>query len=115
LLTPVARRRFTPDGAQQDGHGDYPNLTRAVAKELEVPLLDMHRASMELLAQYGAEKSQQLFLILPAGAHVNYPQGVNDNTHFSTHGALEMATLAARALQASPMELGKLVRLGAPR
>ncbi len=43
LLTPVMRRRFDKDGKFYDVHGEYPDLTRSVAKELKVQLLDLHK------------------------------------------------------------------------
>lgn len=95
LLTPVVRRRFDEQGKFYDTHGEYPNAVRAVAAELKVPLIDLHRASENTLVELGAENSKKLFLILKAGEHPNYPQGIEDNTHFSANGAAAMARLAA--------------------
>ena len=94
LLTPVARRRFDKDGKFYDTHGKYPDLTRSVAAEMKVPLIDMQRSSEKLITKYGVEKSKKLFLILQPGESENYPNGLDDNTHFSPLGAEEMARLA---------------------
>lgn len=110
LLTPVVRRRFDKDGKFYDTHGEYPDLTRAVAKELKVPLIDMHRASEKLLVELGAEKSKKLFLILQPNESPNYPDGLDDNTHFSPLGAEEMARLAAEELKKSKIKLQKYLR-----
>lgn len=99
LFTPVMRRRFDQDGKFYDTHGAYPNLTRAVAAELKVALIDMHRSSEKLIAEYGAERSKKLFLILQAGESPNYPKGLDDNTHFSPAGAEEMARLAVEEIK----------------
>jgi lysophospholipase L1-like esterase len=99
LFTPVMRRRFDREGKFYDTHGEYPDLTRAVAKELNVALIDMHRASEKLLVEYGAEKSKKLFLILAPGESANYPKGLDDNTHFSPLGAEEMARLAVEEIK----------------
>lgn len=107
LLTPVMRRRFDKDGKFYDTHGEYPDLTRAVAKELQAPLVDMHRASEKLLIQLGAEKSKKLFLILQPNESPNYPNGLDDNTHFSPLGAEEMARLAVEELKKSKIKLRK--------
>jgi lysophospholipase L1-like esterase len=107
LLTPVMRRRFDKDGKFYDAHGAYPDLTRSVAKDLKVTLIDMHRASEKLIARYGAEKSKTLFLQLKSGENPNYPNGVEDNTHFSPLGAEEMANLAVAEIRKSKSNLRK--------
>ncbi len=99
LFTPVIRRRFDKDGKFYDTHGAYPDLTRAVAAELNVALIDMHRSSEKLIAEYGAERSKKLFLILQPGESPNYPKGLDDNTHFSPLGAEEMARLAVAEIK----------------
>lgn len=110
LLTPVMRRRFDKDGKFYDVHGEYPDLTRRVAKDLQVPLIDMHSSSERLIVKYGAEDSRKLFLQLKPGENANYPNGVEDNTHFSTLGAEEMARLAAAELRESKIPLRKRLK-----
>jgi len=115
LLTPVRRRKFDAAGTLVDTHGEYPDLVRAVAAEQRVPLLDMHRLSAEALTRHGAEGSRRLFLQLRAGENANYPQGIEDNTHFSPQGAEVMAALAAQGLRELGIGLSGLVRTpGAP-
>ena len=96
LLTPVMRRRFDKDGKFYDTHGEYPEIVRGVAKSQKVPLIDMHRMSEAVIVRYGVEGSRKLFLQLKPGENANYPNGVEDNTHFSPLGAEEMAKLARR-------------------
>lgn len=110
LLTPVMRRRFRPTGEFYDTHREYPDLTRRVARELGVPLLDMHRASERMLREYGAERSRSLFLQLGPGEHPNYPQGVDDNTHFSPEGAAVMARLAVEEIRATGLAIASHLR-----
>jgi lysophospholipase L1-like esterase len=110
LLTPVMRRRFDKDGKFYDTHGDYPDLTRSVAKDLKVPLIDMHRASEKLIVQYGAENSKKLFLILQTGESPNYPKGLDDNTHFSPIGAEEMTKLAIAGIRETKIGLRKYLK-----
>jgi lysophospholipase L1-like esterase len=110
LLTPVMRRRFDKDGKFYDTHGEYPDLTRAVAKNLKVLLIDMHRASEKLIVEYGAENSKKLFLQLKAGENPNYPKGIDDNTHFSPLGAEEMARLVVAEIQKTKIKLRKYLK-----
>jgi lysophospholipase L1-like esterase len=104
------RRRFDEAGAVRDSHGEYPDIVRRVASERRVPLIDMHRKSEALLARYGVEESKKLFLQLAAGEHANYPQGVNDNTHFSPLGAELMAALAAEGIREQKLGLARFLK-----
>ena len=98
LLTPLMRRRFDADGQLQDTHGEYPGIVRSVAAEYKTPLIDMHRKSQALLEHYGAEPSRALFLQLKPQENTNYPNGIEDNTHFSPAGAQIMAELAVNGI-----------------
>ncbi len=113
LLTPVMRRRFDKDGRIQDAHGVYPDIVRSVAAEQKVALIDMHRKSERVLVRHGVEESKKLFLQLAAGEHANYPQGVNDNTHFSPLGAEVMARLAVEGIREQKLGLEKHLKKSA--
>ena len=110
LLTPVMRRRFDKAGKFYDVHGEYPDLTRRVAAEQRVALIDMHRMSEKVLVKYGPEESRKLFLQLKTGENPNYPQGVEDNTHFSPLGADLMAELAVEGFRAQKLGLAKYLK-----
>ena len=107
LLTPVVRRRFDDKGEFFDTHGEYPDVVRAVAAEYKVPLIDMQRKSEALLRKFGVEDSKKLFLILRKGENPNYPDGIEDNTHFAPFGAEQMARAAADGIRESGIELAK--------
>ena len=111
LLTPVARRRFDEEGRMVASHGEYPDLVRALAAREHVALIDMERRSSAVLQEAGVEGSKALFLWLAPGEHANYPQGVQDNTHFSPKGAARMAREFAAALRESGVEVPVLDRL----
>ena len=113
LLTPVMRRRFDKEGKFYDVHGEYPDLTRRVAAEQQVVLIDMHRMSEKVLVKYGPEESRKLFLQLKAGENPNYPKGVEDNTHFSPLGADIMAALAVDGLREQKLGLARFLKKSA--
>lgn len=114
LMTPIVRRRFDDAGRFYDVHGDYPDLTRAVAEETGAALVDLHRTSEAALREWGAEGSKDLFLLLAPGEHPNYPDGLDDNTHVSPLGASVMARLAAEGIRDAGLGLAEHLLLDAP-
>lgn len=105
LLTPLMRRRFDAAGKIEDTHGEYPDIVRGVAAEYKTPLIDMHRKSAEILERFGAEASKALFLQLKPQENPNYPNGIEDNTHFSPLGAHAMAELAVSGIREAKLPL----------
>ena len=110
LMTPVMRRRFDKDGKFYDTHGDYPDYVRQVAKDQNASLIDMHRKSEAVIVKYGVEGSKELFLQLKPGENPNYPNGVEDNTHFRPKGAEEMAKLAVEGINENKLKLRKYLK-----
>ena len=110
LLTPLMRRRFDKQGVFQDTHGEYPDIVRGVAAEQRVAVIDMHRKSEKVLKGYGPEESRKLFLQLKPGKNPNYPQGIEDNTHFSPLGAETMARLAVEGIREQRLGLAKFLK-----
>jgi len=108
LLTPVSRRKFK-DGIAQETHMEYSDLVRQVAKEKNVPFIDLDKKSLELLQKFGEEKSKLLFLQLAADEHPNYPEGKNDNTHFNELGAREIAQLVLAEIKNLKLELANRI------
>ena len=105
LLTPVARRRFDANGKVEESHALYSDAVRDVAKRHNVPLIDLDRKSQELLKEFGPEFSKYLFLQLQPGEHPNYPQGKDDNTHFSELGARKVAQIVLAEMKILKLEL----------
>lgn len=109
LITPVTRRRFDSTGKVMETHAAYSPLVRSLAKELSVPLIDLDKKSQQLLQEFGPENSKWLFLQLKPGEHPNYPEGKNDNTHFSELGARKVAELVLAEIRALNLELAERV------
>lgn len=116
LITPVVRRRFDDRGRFYDTHGAYPDLVREVASAADVPLIDMHRRSENVLRTYGEHGTKPLFLHLARGEYPNYPDGLMDDTHFSPIGAEIMAALAVEGIREQGLDLAAhLRRQGTPK
>lgn len=109
LLTSLARRSFDSTGTLRDTHKQYADITRKVALEQKVILLDVDNTSRALLQQMGVEKSTFLFNHLKAGEHPNYPQGKMDNTHFNELGARKMAELVLTEIKIWLPELAERI------
>ncbi|MGN6367638.1 MAG: rhamnogalacturonan acetylesterase [Phycisphaerae bacterium] len=93
LITPMARRVFDNNGKISDvppppGGGllPYCNAMKEVAKEKDVPLIDLHSASVALFEKLGPDASAKL---------ANKP---GDSTHFNEQGARDMASLVIQQL-----------------
>lgn len=99
LLTPICRRHFSEHGKLQDTHEDYPAAMRKLAIQLNVPLIDMTGISKTFLEKLGPKNSRELFLWGKPGEFPNYPQGVQDDTHFNDNGACWFAKIIAKALK----------------
>lgn len=109
LLTPIARRHFDEDGHLIDTHRQYSELVREVAQKTEVSLIDMDQQSQKLLKDLGPEKWAFLYLHLGAGQNPHYPEGVEDNTHFSELGARMMAELALNGIEDLGLDLASFI------
>lgn len=107
LLTPIMRRRYDDNSVFYDTHDVYPDMTRKVAKDKNVPLLDLHKSTEELLLKLGEEKSKSIFLIAEPGVWKNYPNGVDDNTHLNNDGAAEIAKLVTTTIKNSDLPIKK--------
>lgn len=105
LCTPIVRRRFDEKGNFYDTHGVYPDIVREVAKEFNIPLIDIHKKSEKLLKELGPDSSKKLFLWIEPGVYKSLPDGKQDNTHFSEFGALKMAELAIEGIKELNLDL----------
>jgi lysophospholipase L1-like esterase len=98
LYTPVSRRKFGADGKALETHKEYSAAVLQLADSLKVPVIDMDVKTRALYQQFGDSTSRLLFLQLQPGDHPNYPNGKEDNTHYSELGARLTAQIALKEL-----------------
>lgn len=110
LFTSTIRRKFNEWGVLEDTHGEYPFVVRDVARDLKVPFVDMQRKTENLVLELGIEKSKELFMWLEPGECEMYPDGREDNTHFTEHGAIEMCKLAIEGLKENDLALVRYLK-----
>ncbi len=111
LLTPVARRKFNAAGNIEGTHDVYAQIVRDVAKENGILLIDLDKKSQELYQQMGVENSKLLFIQLKPGEHPHYPEGKEDNTHFSELGARLIAQIVLKELKSLNTDLNDRIYL----
>lgn len=106
LVTPIARRYFQPDGKIVDDLPGHVAATKAVAAELNVPVIDLHTLSQARFEQLGEEAAHKL------GPTKAGPNGtvVPDKTHFNLTGSYEMGRMVAEEMARRVPELARYVR-----
>ncbi len=109
LLTPIVRRKFAENGKLRETHGAYPAAVRQTAAILNAPLIDLNALTRDAINAYGPEESRSLFLWLAPGEHVNYPEGVQDDTHLNTQGARLLAGMVAADINRLRLPLRKFL------
>ncbi|HNX55409.1 MAG TPA: rhamnogalacturonan acetylesterase, partial [Prolixibacteraceae bacterium] len=95
LFTSIVRRKFE-NGMLSDTHGNYPVVTRIVANEMKVPLVDLQLLTAGAVTALGDELSKQVYLWTQP--NTKFPEGRKDDTHLSVEGANLVAKLAAQQL-----------------
>jgi lysophospholipase L1-like esterase len=97
LATSIACRRFE-EQEPVPTHGRYPETVRSLAATTGCALLDLERFTTDLLRAFGPSDSARLLTHIDPGEHVNYPDGVHDDSHLSFLGADMIAQEVARWL-----------------
>lgn len=87
IVTPVARNTWKGnDGSYNDLLKDYADACLKLGKELDVPVLDLHKLSMEFVLEHGKENAKAYF----------FP---SDYTHHNDYGAVRMAAFICREIE----------------
>lgn len=115
LITPVQRRAFNTDGTLKPTHGDYPDAMRKVAQEMNVPLVDITKLTTTLYESWGDEPSRKGFVQYPANTFPGQRQKLEDNTHFNSFGANEIALCVIKGLRDLNSPLANHILKGVPQ
>ena len=99
LMTPIPLRQWE-NGELVDTHGDYPAAIRRLAKEKDVPLLEITLEGMQALRDIGEEAARPLYMNFDAGLYPAYPNGSKDDVHTQRPGAALYARITAAQLKA---------------
>lgn len=102
LITSMERRNFDEAGRIRLSLTDYAQATRELARELNVPLVDLHAMSVRLYEALGPEASRAGFA-QPAPGKI-------DNTHHSNYGAYELAKAVLLGLHQAGLPIAPHLR-----
>jgi lysophospholipase L1-like esterase len=96
IFTPVSRRDYDEaTGLFNVSFPEYVQAATEVAAEEDVAFIDLSASSRAYLDSIGPEAAKDVFLWTDPGEYPNRPDGTQDNTHFHTYGATEIARLIA--------------------
>ncbi|RCW61832.1 MULTISPECIES: rhamnogalacturonan acetylesterase [Halanaerobium] len=109
LLTPIQRRNFSDNGHLIETHGKYPEAVRELASKLNITLIDLAKITKKYFEELGPGETKDIFLWLQAKESENYPEGIEDNTHFSEKGALKISELIVEEIRNQNLELSKYI------
>lgn len=114
LNTPTQRRAFNGDGTLKPTHGDFPDAVRAVAKKLNVPLIDVTQMTTQMYESWGDEPSRKAFVQYPANTFPGQDKALEDNTHFNSFGANEIALCVLKGIRELNLPLKKHITKKTP-
>ena len=94
LVTSMHRHRFDAAGKVVETLGDYPKAMRETARELNVPLIDLHATSTVFYEALGPKEAWKAF-----------NDGGKDLTHHDNYGAYQLARCVVEGIRAGVPDL----------
>jgi len=111
LVTSMFRRNFDAHGKIVDTMAGYPDAMRAVAAAEHVALIDLNAMSRTLFEALGPEASRKAFMHYAANSFPNQTEAIDDDTHFNSYGAYELARCIVEGIRSNRLPLAqKLAR-----
>ncbi|MBZ4041145.1 rhamnogalacturonan acetylesterase [Flavobacterium hibisci] len=114
LVTPTQRRSFNENGTLKETHGDFPAAMRTVAEKSNVALIDITKITTELYETWGDEPSRKAFVQYPANTFPGQVKALEDNTHFNSFGANEIALCVLKGIRELDIPLKKQIQKEVP-
>ena len=114
LVTSMHRRSFDSEGHIINTLLDYPEAVRQTAREEGVALIDLNAMSKTLYETWGPQQSIKAFVHFAANTFPEQNAKLEDNTHFSTYGAYELAKCIVSSIREQNLPLAKFIRNDIP-
>ena len=110
LVTSTNRRKFDENGKIINTLEEFPEAMRQLAKEANVPLIDLNAMSKTFYEALGVENSKKAFVHYPANSYPGQDKPLADDTHFNPYGAYELAKCVVQGIQQAIPDLAKYIR-----
>jgi lysophospholipase L1-like esterase len=110
LVTSMHRRSFDSTGHIINTLLEYPEAVRQTAKEENVALIDLNAMSKIMYEAWGPEKSIKAFVHYPANTFPNQTKKLEDNTHFNTYGAYQIARCIVQGIKNNKLPIAKYLK-----
>ena len=114
LVTPTQRRFFNENGTLKETHGEFPAAMRAVAQKNNIALIDITKMTTVLYEAWGDEVSRKAFVQYPANTFPGQEKALDDNTHFNSFGANEIALCVVKGIRELDIPLQKQIKKETP-
>ena len=110
FVTPTQRRSFDKNGKIQETHANYPEAMRWVAKDLDVPLIELHEMTRTFFETLGVEESKRALVHYPAKTYPGQQTAFEDNTHFNPYGAYEISKMMVEGMKSLNLPIVKYLQ-----
>lgn len=110
LVTSMHRRSFNEAGEIENTLGDYPAAVRKVAEDMNVTLIDLNNMSKVMYEAWGPQESKKAFVHYPANTWPGQTKKLQDNTHFNSYGAYQIAQCIITGIQKANIDLVKHIK-----
>lgn len=97
FVTPTQRRAWDGDKIRET-HGQYPDAMRFVAKDLKVPVIEVHDMTRTFFETLGVEDSKHSLVHYPVGTYPGQTKAFEDNTHWNPYGAYEISLMVVKGI-----------------
>ena len=110
LVTPMGRRSYDSSGNFINDFVDRCAAMKQLVTETSTKLIDLNAKSIAYYNSIGVNATTNVFLWLGAGLYPNFPNGVQDHTHFQEYGADQLAQLVKQGIQENGFGIASFVR-----
>lgn len=110
LVTSMHRRSFDSAGHIINTLGDYPEAVRQAARETNTALIDLNTMSKTLYEAWGPVESIKAFVHYPANTFPGQDKKLEDNTHFNTYGAWQIAKCIVKGINDAKLGIAASLR-----
>ena len=110
LVTSTNRRKFDENGKIINTLEEFPEAMRQLAKDENIPLIDLNAMSKAFYEALGVENSKKAFVHYPANSYPGQDKPLVDDTHFNPYGACVLAKCVVQGIQQTIPDLAKYIQ-----